>query len=80
MSEGFGEVRLLGKICGEILGWVKVGGLGVIFGGHHKITCFRRCEVRVRASEAVCSSKPQILKLLACRNEFWRNFEFVKML
>ena len=36
MPEGFCEARLLGKICGEIFGRVKVGVLGHIFGGHHE--------------------------------------------
>ena len=40
MSEGFGEARLLGKICGEIFGRVKVDVLGHIFGGDHEIDCF----------------------------------------
>ena len=36
MSEGFAEALLLGKICGEIFGCVKVGVLGHIFGGDHE--------------------------------------------
>ena len=40
VSEGFCEARLLGKICGEIFGRVKVGVLGHIFGGDHENDCF----------------------------------------
>ena len=36
VPEGFCEARLLGKICGEIFGRVKVGVLDRIFGGHHE--------------------------------------------
>ena len=44
-----------------------------------KLIVFRRCEVSIRASEAVYSSKHQFLKLLACRSDVRRNFEFVKI-
>ena len=40
MSEGIGGARLLGKICGEIFGRVKVGASGHIFGGDHENDCF----------------------------------------
>ena len=40
VSEGFCEARLLGKICEEIFGCLKVCALGHIFGGDHEIDCF----------------------------------------
>ena len=35
--------------------------------------------MRIRGSEAVCTSKHQILKLLACRSDVGRNSDFVKV-
>ena len=43
-----------------------------------KSVAFRCCAVSIRALEAVCSSKHQILKLFAFRGDIWRNFEILK--
>ena len=45
-----------------------------------KLIVFWSCTVSIRASEAVYSSKHQILKFLACRNGRWRNSEIFKIL
>ena len=45
-----------------------------------KMIVFWSCTVSIRASEAVYSSKHQILKFLACRNGRWRNSEIFKIL
>ena len=44
-----------------------------------KLIVFRRCEVSIRAPEAVCCPRLQILKCFAFRNDLWLNFGNVKI-